>query len=256
MQDFKSGDYALKPIRDYFLLAKRDFFTSYLLGFTFFPFFLALVVFGIVLYFFGADWYNALFGLLHYDFGFEQIWLTWIQTLFDYTLKASVFVFFALALFGLSLLVSLAISAFVAPYVVRFIRDSHYPQCSLDGKAKLVTSLLGLFGIYVLYFLALILLLPVYFIPFVGGFVMLLPTYWLFFKTTLGDVGEEIFTKETLKLVKKTQKGRIQSVMLPLFGINLIPVIGFFSPVFALSVLAHLFFDIKCKDSYGNANTD
>lgn len=256
MQNIQVDSKGLRHIQEYFKLGRMDFFTPYLLGLAFLPFFLALAVLGIVLYFFGGDWYNALFWLLHYDFGFSSVWLTWIQTLLDYLLKVSVFVFFVIALFGASLLVSLAISAFVAPYVVRFIRDSHYPQCRLDGKVKLTTSFVKLFGLYILYFLALALLLPAYFIPFVGGFIMLFPTYWLFFKTMLSDVGEEIFTKDALKHIKKTQKGRIQSVMLPLFAINLIPILGFFSPVFVLSVLAHLLLDIKSKENYGHTNTN
>ncbi|WP_300972338.1 EI24 domain-containing protein, partial [Helicobacter rodentium] len=88
-------------------------------------------------------------------------------------------------------------------------------------------------------------LLPLYFVPFIGSFVILLPNYWLFSKTLVADVGEGIFEKKQLKQIKREQKSKIRGITLPLYGLSLIPILGFFAPVFALTTLAHLFFDLK-----------
>ncbi|MBX7491014.1 EI24 domain-containing protein [Helicobacter turcicus] len=247
-------DSRLRNVQEYFELGGHDFFTPYLLGLAFLPLLLAFVLLCGILYAFGVDWYAALYATLRVDFGFSSAWLTWVQSLFDYVIKTSVIVLFAFGVFAGSLLISLLVCAFVTPYVVRYIRDLHYQKCSIEGNMSSIMSLLWLVSVYLCYGLFLLMLLPFYFVPFIGGFVMLLPSYWLFSKTMITDVGTTIFKKDTFKSVKTIQKGKIRSVVLPLFGISLIPILGFFSPVYALSVLTHLFFDIKLKENYGNAN--
>lgn len=256
MESVQADSRTLRNAQEYFELGRRDFFTSYLLGLAFLPLLLAFVLLCGILYVFGADWYAALYATLRIDFNFSSEWLTWVQLLFDYVIKTSVIVLFVFGVFVGSLLISLLVCAFVTPYVVRYIRDLHYQGCSIDGNMSLVVSLLWLVGVYLCYGLFLLVLLPFYFVPFVGGFVMLIPSYWLFSKTMTADVGTTIFKKDAFKVVRVAQKGKIRSAILPLFGISLIPVLGFFSPVYALSVLTHLFFDIKLKENYGNANSN
>ncbi|QOQ98235.1 EI24 domain-containing protein [Helicobacter winghamensis] len=244
----------LRNTQEYFELGRRDFFTPYLLKLAFLPLFFGFALLCGILYIFGGEWYVFLYESLRVDFGFSSAWLAWIQSLFDYVIKASVIVLFIFGVLAGSFLISLSVCAFVTPYVARYIRDLHYQECSIEGNANTFVVLLWLFGVYVCYALFLLALLPLYFIPFVGGFVMLIPSYWLFSKTMIADVGETIFKKEAFKELKKTQKGKVRSAVIPLFLINLIPIVGFFSPVYALSVLAHLFFDIKLKENYGNAH--
>lgn len=228
-----------------FALARRDIFTPYLLGLTFLPLLFALIFLGTILYLFGSTWQEKLYGLLHWDLNLTISWLTWIQSSLDYIIKTTIVVFLAFVFLVLSLLLTLIICSFLAPFVVNFVRNKHYPTTSLDGDTSTIASILSLIGVYLLYLFFLILLLPFYFIPFVGSFVILLPNFWLFSKTLVADVGEGIFNKNTLKHIKQEQKGRIRSVTLPLYGLSLIPIIGFFAPVFALTTLSHLFLSLK-----------
>ena len=246
----------LRNTQEYFELGRRDFLTPYLLKLAFLPLLFAFFVLCGILYVFGGEWYASLYEALRVDFGFNSVWLIWIQSLFDYVIKTSVIVLFVFGVFAGSLLISLLVCAFITPYVVRYIRDLHYQECSIDGDANFFVSLVWLFGVYARYILFLFILLPFYFMPFVGGFLMLIPGYWLFSKTMIADVGETIFKKERFKDLREAQKNKIRSAIIPLFGISLIPFVGFFSPVYALSVLAHLFFDIKLKENYGNANSN
>ena len=48
--------------------------------------------------------------------------------------------------------------------------------------------------------------------------------------------------------IKKTYKTSIRSLILPLYGLSLIPFLNFFIPFFALAALTHLFFTIKQGD--------
>lgn len=231
--------------KHYFALAKKDFFTPYLLSLTFLPLFFAFIFWSVILYIFGGDWYAMLYQYLRLDLNLSIAWLTWIQSGLDYIIKTTLFVFLAFCFLIFSLLLTLIICSFLAPFVVNFVRNKHYPSHSLDGNTSMVVSLFSLFGIYLLYLLFLILLLPLYFVPFVGSFVILLPNYWLFSKTLVADVGEGIFEKKQLKQIKKEQKSKIRSITLPLYGLSLIPILGFFAPVFALATLSHLFFNLK-----------
>ncbi len=235
----------LAQTKHYFTLAKQDIFTPYLLGLTFLPLFFALIFWGAILYFFGQDWYAMLYQSLHLDLNLSITWLTWIQSSLDYIIKTTIFIFLAFAFLVLSLLLTLIICSFLAPFVVNFVRNKHYPVAVLDGNTNTIVSLLSLTGVYLLYLFFLILLLPFYFVPFVGSFVVLLPNFWLFSKTLIADVGEGIFAKNELKRIKVEQKNKIRSVILPLYGLSLIPILGFFVPVFALTTLAHLFFNLK-----------
>lgn len=234
--------------KHYFSLAKKDIFTPYLLGLTFLPLLIALAFWGAILYFFGSDWYAMLYHYFYLDLNISIVWLAWIQNSLDYIIKTTIFVFLAFAFLVLSLLLTLIICSFLAPFVVNFVRNQHYPTASLDGNTNTIISLLSLFGIYLLYFLFLVLLLPFYFVPFVGSFVILLPNFWLFSKTLVADVGEGIFEKHELKRIKSEQKSQIRNVTLPLYGLSLIPIVGFFVPVFALTTLTHLFFHLKSNE--------
>lgn len=235
--------------KHYFILAKKDFFTPYLLSLTFLPLFFAFIFWSVILYAFGSDWYAMLYHHLHWDLNLSITWLMWIQSSLDYIIKTTIFVFLAFCFLVFSLLLTLIICSFLAPFVVNFVRNKHYPNCTLEGNTNLISSLLSLLGIYLLYLLFLVFLLPLYFVPFIGSFVILLPNFWLFSKTLVADVGEGIFEKNQLKQVKLEQKGKIRSVTLPLYGLSLIPILGFFAPVFALTTLAHLFLNLKDNKS-------
>lgn len=231
--------------KHYFTLAKQDIFTPYLLGLTFLPLFFALAFWGAILYFFGNNWYAMLYHYLHIDLNLSITWLTWIQSSLDYIIKTTIFVFLVFVFLVLSLLLTLMICSFLAPFVINFVHNKHYPSTSLDGNTSMIVSLFSLLGVYILYLFFLVILLPFYFIPFIGSFVILLPNFWLFSKTLVADVGEGIFEKGELKQIKSEQKSKIRSVVLPLYGLSLIPVVGFFAPVFALTTLTHLFLSLK-----------
>ncbi|MDY3112904.1 MAG: EI24 domain-containing protein [Helicobacter sp.] len=246
---------AKKGVYEYFKAAKKDFFTPYILKLAFGPYIVAFIVFSIIFYYFSPTWYEIIFNIMRYDFSFSSVYLAWIQVVFDNLLKVSVVILLFFLFLAASFLLSYAICAFVAPFVIKFIQKNHYKEILLENNVGIFEITFKLIKIYFLYILFLFVLIPFYFLPFVGGFVILLPNYWLFAKSLVLDSGGEIFKKEQLESIKKANKGRIQSVILPLFALSLIPILGFFVPIFALCVLAHLFFDLK-KEFYGYTNTN
>ncbi|MDE5603127.1 MAG: EI24 domain-containing protein, partial [Helicobacter sp.] len=140
---------------------------------------------------------------------------------------------------------NLIICSFLTPFIINFIHDKYYPTKAINSDSSFLQTFLTLIKIYLLYLLVLCLLIPFYFIPFIGSLLVLAPNYWLFSKTLVLDVGESIFSKETLKVIQKERKQEIRAIIIPLFGLNLFPLLNFFIPFFALIALAHLFFTLK-----------
>lgn len=158
----------------YFSLAKQDFFTRYILSLVFLPYLFAFLLLGVVFYYISTDFYHYLFTLLQIDFNFSSAWLTWIQGVLDYFIKVSIVVFLCFLFIGMSLLVSYAICAFLAPYIVRFIQSRHYTQLQIEGNYGIFATFFSILKAYCIFIIFLFLLLPLYFIPFIGGFILLL----------------------------------------------------------------------------------
>lgn len=228
--------------------AKNDFFTPFMLKLAILPLVISLLFWAIIFYFFGDNLFLELYDFIRPDLAIETSWLSWIQSLLDFIIKATLFIVLFVSFLVLSLLSNLIICSFLTPLVVNFIHKRHYQNIQIAPDTSLFSSILSLVWIYLAYGFFLLILIPFYFIPFVGTLFVLLPNYWLFSKTLSQDVGENIFKKTEFKTIKKTYKTSIRSLILPLYGLSLIPFLNFFIPFFALAALTHLFFTIKQGD--------
>ena len=235
----------LTQVSHFLNLGKKDFLSFYILRLVFLPLLFSLLFWGVIFYFFGGLGFERLYELLRPNLALEISWLLWIQGVIDFVIKATLWVFFVILFLVLSLLSNLIICSFLAPLVVKFVCSKHYAHKSLQGDTGLFVSVFYLLKTYVLYFVFLVILIPFYFIPFLGSLLILLPNYWLFSKTLVADVGENIFTQEDFKTIKKEHKKTIRNVILPLYGFSLIPLLNFFIPLYALVVLSHLFLSLK-----------
>lgn len=232
-------------IKNIFLQSKNDFFSAYILRLIFLPLVLVLVFWGIIFYFFIGDTFSSLYSLIRPDLSISNNWFSWIQNLLDSLLKITLFLFLSIMFLALSLLSNLILCSFLTPFIIGFIHNKHYPTKTINSNSSLLQTSLTLLKIYFLYLLMLCLLIPLYFVPFIGSLVILIPNYWLFSKTLVLDAGESILDKNALKEIQKTHKQEIRSIVIPLFALSLLPLLNFFTPFFALIALAHLLFTLK-----------
>ncbi len=244
----------LTHIMPYLQSARKDFFTPFVLKLAFLPLVFSLLFWGVIFYFFGGNWFLDLYSFIRPDLSIKTSWLSWIQSLLDYTIKSTLFVFLAILFLVLTLISNLIICSFLTPFVINFIHKKHYSNLSIQADTSLISSIFSLIFTYLFYALFLILLIPFYFIPFIGTLLILLPNYWLFSKTLISDVGENIFSQKEFKEIKKNHKTPIRNLILSLYGLSLIPFLNFFIPLFSLIALSHLFFHIKGGLDYGNPN--
>ncbi len=232
-------------IKSIFLQSKNDFFSAYILRLIFLPLVLVLVFWGIIFYFFIGDTFSSLYSLIRPDLSISSNWFSWIQNLLDSLLKITLFLFLSIMFLALTLLSNLILCSFLTPFIIGFIHNKHYPTKTINSNSSLLQTSLTLLKIYFLYLLMLCLLIPLYFVPFIGSLVILIPNYWLFSKTLVLDAGESILDKNTLKEIQKTHKQEIRSIVIPLFTLSLLPLLTFLPPFFALIALAHLLFILK-----------
>ena len=232
----------------YFNLGRIDFFSPYILKLIFLPLLFSTLFWALIFYFYSASAFAYFYDFLSFDFSFSLRILLWIQEGLNYLIKFSLIALFIVAFYILVMLSNLAFCAILTPYVVYYVHKTHYATLPLCNDFHLLDTLFFLLKTYLLYFVFLLLLLPFYFIPFLGALLILLPNYWLFAKTLMMDAGESIFTKQGFKEILHSHKGKIRSFVIPLYALSLVPILNFFIPFYALLVLVHLFFYFKTKD--------
>lgn len=232
----------------YFSLGRTDFFSPYILKLVFLPLLFSILFWGAIFYFFGGVAFDWLYSFVDLDFSFSLKILLWIQSGLNFIIKLSLIALFVVAFYVFVMLSNLAFCGFLTPFVVSYVHKTHYEANPLFDDFGIVHILFFLLKTYLLYFLFLLLLLPFYFIPFLGALLILFLNYWLFYKTLAMDAGERIFTKEKFRGALMLYKNKIRGVVLPLYGLSLIPILNFFIPFYALIVLVHLFFYLQSKE--------
>jgi uncharacterized protein involved in cysteine biosynthesis len=148
---------------------------------------------------------------------------------------------------ALSTITATMIIGFFTPYIVREIHRRHYPDVRLEGGISVVEYLWLLFKSFLKFLGVGLLSVIFYFIPLLNYIAFHIPFYYLFSTLMTLDVGGEIFTKRELEEALKSERTRIYSTTLGLYLITLIPLAGMLLQVYFVSVMAHLFLQIKRK---------
>ena len=176
--------------------AKNDFFTPFMLKLAILPLVISLLFWAIIFYFFGDNLFLELYDFIRPDLAIETSWLSWIQSLLDFIIKATLFIVLFVSFLVLSLLSNLIICSFLTPLVVNFIHKRHYQNIQIAPDTSLFSSILSLVWIYLVYGFFLLILIPFYFIPFVGTlFVLLLLAI---FKNALSRCRRKYFQKNRI----------------------------------------------------------
>lgn len=160
----------------------------------------------------------------------------WFFTIFFYLVGG-------IAVVLLTMVVAAAIVGFFTPYIVKVIRDKHYPNFVIKNDdftiGVTIWHFIKVFAIFAILFLISI---PFLFIPGVNFIAINVPFYYLFHNFLVLDVGSSIDSKEEFKTVTKKHKLLFRSTTLTLFGFSLIPLVAMLFQVLFVIVLAHQFF--------------
>ncbi|BCD67757.1 EI24 domain-containing protein [Nitratiruptor sp. YY09-18] len=240
-----------------FVIALEDFLTKKFLTITFLPFFISLVLLGILFY--GS--FSQLFELLSSlalnpdaindpqiaQFAQEHHWLAAIasSTIFHYIFGALFAILGTLLAVLISTAVATMVMGFFIPTIVREIHKRHYAHLELGKGLSILEYLWLLVTVFFKAIGVFILTLFVYFIPLLNAVAVNIPFYYFFHSLYVLDVGGEIYSKNELMQVLKKHRPKIMGTTLILYLITLIPFAGMLLQVYFVSVLAHLFFRLK-----------
>jgi hypothetical protein len=171
--------------------------------------------------------------------------LTYILTIgvFKWLFTGFFYLVGGLAVVFLTMVVAAAIVGFFTPYIVKVIREKHYPNFVMKNEnfstSVAVMHFVKIFAIFALLFLV---ALPFLFIPGVNFFALNIPFYYLFHNFLVLDVGSSINSKEEFKTITKKHKLLFRSTTLTLFGVSLVPLVAMVFQVLFVTILAHQFF--------------
>jgi len=161
---------------------------------------------------------------------------SWVATFFVY------FIGFFVATFA-SIFVAIIIIGFLTPSIMKELQARHYQDIEMIGYSNIIAALINMIKWSIIMLLLFILLVPLYFIPFVNILAFNLPLYYFFHKMITYDVSSTLCTAEEAKQVKYFAKNSIRAKTLLLYLISLIPFAIFFGAVFYVIYIGNTYFE-------------
>src|SRR5574344_863916 len=228
----------------------RDFFSSSMLKIALVP----LIVTMIILYalFFGF----ASFGIdalkivaetsqnggeviIDENAPFYFVWLTYLVVfLFKYSITSWLagFLLYTVGvvfIFHLSVILTLIIIGFLTPFVVNYLKKTHYNSLNLNPYGTILGAFFFLTKSLLIMILLYILLVPLYFIPLVNLIALYLLLYYFFHK---------LLSNEEYKIIysKNSNSFRIRTFFL--YFISTVPFFTLFIAIFYVIYLSHAYF--------------
>ena len=161
---------------------------------------------------------------------------SWVATLFVY------FIGFFIATFA-SIFVAIIIIGFLTPSIMKELQARHYLHVEMIGYSNIIGALINITKWSIIMLLLFIVLVPLYFIPFVNILAFNLPLYYFFHKMITYDVSSILCTSEEAKQVKYFSKNSLRAKTLLLYLISLIPFAIFFGAVFYVIYIGNTYFE-------------
>lgn len=166
----------------------------------------------------------------------------WLERTLEALLQVALWLGMAIYLVIVVVILQLFLGVFYAPWVVSYVQKRHYPHLSLHTGESLLASLVSFAKMLASFIFWLLLCLPLYFIPVIGGFLWLIPFYRFFAQSLMLDVAGLILEKEERIALEVAQPWELRGVLGTLYLLGLVPMLNLFTPLFQLLSLAHFLF--------------
>lgn len=225
----------------------EDFFSFKMITLNLLPIIIGVGFWGFTLFYFGGE---ILGWLQHF------LPTSWQDLLKNPGILASIggffiklFLYLLLGFFVIILTIigNIFISIFYTPIVIGYLRKKYYHQIDLDCFGNIKTSIfyflksLGWFVLFV------IILIPLFFIPLVGVFSVLIPHFFFFKNTMFFDVGSSIFDEYEYRSFISSNKIKIYQVSLIAYIFSLIPFFNFFATLLQTIIIARFLLERKAN---------
>ncbi|WP_121275011.1 EI24 domain-containing protein [Helicobacter pylori] len=229
----------------------NDFLSARMLLINLGPILLSLAFFGAIFYYNGENVVNYCQTLLPQslnDYAHSQGFFAGV---FVWVFKALVyFLIFWIAIL-LSLVINVFASIFYTPLVVSYLHQKYYPHVVLEEFGSILFSIKYFLKALILMLVLLALLMPFYFIPFIGvfGVFFSIIAHFLFFKNTMSlDIASMIFNHQSYQNLLKQHRLKHYRFSFFCYLFSLIPFFNFFATLLQTLMLTHYFFILKEKE--------
>ncbi len=139
-------------------------------------------------------------------------------------------------------LLSMFITGFLTPGLVKAIHKQRYPEQELNGFDGMFSSNWRMFSIVLKHFALFLICAPLLLIPIFNAVVLSLLFYSLFRTFMVYDVASNLTTEAEYDRLKPWRNLKLTSLSGFLYGLTLVPFLNIAVPVFAVVVIAHYFF--------------
>lgn len=141
----------------------------------------------------------------------------------------------------LAVIIAVIVVGFFTPLVISKLKSRHYPPFEIKGHGSLWEILWHAIKSLLVMVLLYIVLIPLYFIPFLNIIAFNLPAYYFFHKMLVFDVGSSMNTKKEYVQIKAIVGNQIRLRTLLMYILTLIPFVGIFFPLLFVIYLSHIF---------------
>ncbi len=215
------------------------------------PILLSLAFFGAIFYYNGENIVNYCQTLLPQSLSDHSHSQGFFASVFAWVFKALVyFLIFWIAIL-LSLVINIFASIFYTPLVVSYLHQKYYPHVVLEEFGSILFSIKYFLKSLLFMLLFLAVLMPFYFIPFIGvfGVFFSIIAHFLFFKNTMSwDIASAIFNHQSYQNLLKQHRLKHYRFSFFCYLFSLIPFFNFFATLLQTLMLAHYFFILKEKE--------
>lgn len=237
----------------------RDFFTSQMLRIALVPLIVTMVIL-YMLFFAAADFgitslqeiaaasQNGEEVVIDENAPFYFVWTTYlIIFLFKYSFTSWIAGFLlytvgTVIVLQASVILSIVVIGFLTPMILSILHKRHYSHLTLHGHGNLLSPLWVLLKSAIIMIILFIVLIPVYFVPFLNLIAFALPFYYFFHKLLNFDVSSTLLSKEEYQTIYKKEGNNFRLRTLFLYFISMIPFATLFTAVYYIIYLGHAYF--------------
>ena len=244
----------------------KDFFTSEMLRIALVPLIVTMIILYMI-FFAAADFgitslheiaqasQNGEEVVIDENAPFYFVWATYlIIFLFKYSFTSWIagFLFYTVGtviVLQASVILSIIVIGFLTPMILSVLHKRHYSHLTLHGHGSILSPLWVLFKSVIIMIILFIVLIPVYFVPFLNFIAFSLPFYYFFHKLLNYDVSSTILSKDEFNQIYKSEANNFRLRTLFLYFISMIPFATLFTAVYYIIYLGHAYF-IKLDKLY------
>ncbi|PAF42297.1 EI24 domain-containing protein [Helicobacter sp. 11S03491-1] len=223
----------------------EDFFSFKMIALNLLPILIGVMLWGVILFYF----HETIFGWLEHLLPLSWQNLLQNQGFFaqigNFFIKLFLYILLIFFIIILTLIGNIFISIFYTPLVVTYLHKKYYLDTQLHSFGGISSSITHFSKSFARFILFTLILVPLYFIPLIGIFAILIPHFFFFKSTMIFDIGSSIFAKSDYQSVLSNHKSKLYQITIIAYVFSLIPIFNLFATLLQTILIAHYLFKIK-----------